>query len=243
VSERGTVSLMPTCLVDLVRPEAGVAAVRVLRRAGYAVTFPPGQTCCGQPAWNSGFPDDARRVASTTLDALAESEGPIVVLSGSCAATMLHAWPELFAGDARVSGVLERVVEFGALLAPLASTSQAIGARRPVAFHCSCHQRRGLRDTTSGAALISSLPGVELVEQADAEACCGFGGTFAIKFAGVSTAMGRDKVNAVHEAGAAELVSGDVGCLMHLGGVAAETQVPLATTTLPELLEREGWTP
>jgi L-lactate dehydrogenase complex protein LldE len=112
-----------------------------------------------------------------------------------------------------------------------------------VAFHCSCHQRRGLRDTTSGAALIGALPGVELVEQADADSCCGFGGTFAIKFPEVSTAMGRDKVNHVYEAGAAELVSGDVGCLMHLAGVAAETDVPLPTTTLPELLEREGWSP
>jgi L-lactate dehydrogenase complex protein LldE len=243
VSERGTVSLMPTCLVDLVRPVAGVAAVRVLRRAGYRVTFPPGQTCCGQPAWNSGFPEDARRVATTTLDALDGSEGPIVVLSGSCAATMLHVWPQLLAGDPRCGGVVERVVEFGALLAPLATTPPSAGERRPVAFHCSCHQRRGLRDTTSGAALISSLPGVELVEQADAEACCGFGGTFAIKFPDVSTAMGRDKVNAVHQAGASELVSGDLGCLMHLGGVADETKVPVTTTTLPELLEREGWTP
>ncbi|HET6173982.1 MAG TPA: (Fe-S)-binding protein [Gaiellales bacterium] len=243
MSERGTVSLMPTCLVDLVRPEAGVAAVRVLRRAGYHVTFPGGQTCCGQPAWNSGYPEEARRVAATTLAALAESEGPIVVLSGSCAATMLHAWPELFAGDARATAVLERVVEFGALLAPLASSAPSIGARRHVAFHCSCHQRRGLRDTTSGTALIDSLAGVELVQQADADSCCGFGGTFAIKFPDVSTAMGRDKVNHVREAGAAELVSGDVGCLMHLGGVAAETGVPLETTTLPELLEREGWSP
>jgi L-lactate dehydrogenase complex protein LldE len=243
VSARGTVALMPTCLVDLVRPEAGVAAVRVLRRAGFDVTFPEGQTCCGQPAWNSGFPDEARRVATTTLTALAAGEGPIVVLSGSCAATMLHAWPELFEGDPRAARVLERVVEFGALLAPIASAAPRAGERRPVAFHCSCHQRRGLRDTTSGTTLISSLPDVELVEQADADACCGFGGTFAIKFAEVSTAMGRDKVNAVHEAGAAELVSGDVGCLMHLAGVAAETHVTLATSTLPELLEREGWTP
>jgi L-lactate dehydrogenase complex protein LldE len=243
VNERETIALMPTCLVDLVRPEAGVSAVRVLRRAGYRVTFPEGQTCCGQPAWNSGFPDDARRVAGATLTALAASEGPIVVLSGSCAATMLHAWPELFAGDPRLPGVLERVVEFGALLAPRASTAPTVGARRPVAFHCSCHQRRGLRDTTSGALLISSLPNVELVEQADADACCGFGGTFAIKFPGVSTAMGRDKVDAVRAAGAGELVSGDLGCLMHLGGVAAENDVPLATTTLPELLDREGWAP
>ena len=87
------------------------------------------------------------------------------------------------------------------------------------------------------------MPGVELVEQADADSCCGFGGTFAIKFADVSTAMGRDKVGNVHAAGAAELVSGDVGCLMHLGGVAAEQDIPIVTTTLPELLEREGWSP
>jgi L-lactate dehydrogenase complex protein LldE len=140
--------------------------------------------------------------------------------------------------------VLARVVEFGAFLAPLAAAAPADSASgRPVAFHCSCHQRRGLRDTTSGTTLISSLPDVELIEQADADACCGFGGTFAIKFSGVSTAMGRDKVNAVHEAGARELVSGDLGCLLHLSGVATENRVALTTTTLPELLEREGWTP
>ncbi len=243
MSERGAVALMPTCLVDLVRPEAGVAAVRVLRRAGYRVAFPEGQTCCGQPAWNSGFPDEARRVAATTLAALAPSEGAIVVLSGSCAATMLHAWPELFPGDARLARVLERVVEFGALLAPLAHEPEPSERRKRVAFHCSCHQRRGLRDTSSGTRLLSSLPGVELVEHADADACCGFGGTFAVKFPGVSVAMGRDKVAAVGEAGAEELVSGDLGCLMHLGGVAEEQRAALATTTLPELLEREGWRP
>jgi L-lactate dehydrogenase complex protein LldE len=139
--------------------------------------------------------------------------------------------------------VLERVVEFGALLAPLASEAAPSDSRRRVAFHCSCHQRRGLRDTSSGTRLLAALPGVELVEQADADACCGFGGTFAIKFAGVSVAMGGDKVAAVAEAGAEELVSGDLGCLMHLGGVAAEQNAALVTTTLPELLEREGWRP
>ena len=243
MSARGTVALMPTCLVDLVRPEAGVSAVRVLRRAGYRVTFPEGQTCCGQPAWNSGYPDDARRVAATTLGALAGATARSSCSPGSCAATMLHAWPELFAGDPRLARVLERVVEFGALLAPLASTAPTVGARRPVAFHCSCHQRRGLRDTTSGAKLISSLPGVELVEQVDADSCCGFGGTFAIKFPGVSTAMGRDKVNHVHEAGAGELVSGDSAASCTSAAWPPRTRSRSSTTTLPELLDREGWTP
>jgi L-lactate dehydrogenase complex protein LldE len=236
VSARGTIALMPTCLVDLVRPEAGVSAVRVLRRAGYRVTFPEGQTCCGQPAWNSGFPEDAKRVASTTLAALAGSEGPIVVLSGSCAATMLHAWPELFAGDPRLAGVLERVVEFGALLAPLASTVPTVGARRPVAFHCSCHQRRGLRDTTSGAKLISSLPNVELVEQVDADSCCGFGGTFAIKNADTSVAMVADKARHVRETGAEVLVAGDNSCLMNIGGVLTRQRAGVRVMHLAEIL-------
>jgi L-lactate dehydrogenase complex protein LldE len=236
VSARGVVALMPTCLVDLVRPEAGVSAVRVLRRAGYRVTFPEGQTCCGQPAWNSGFPDDARRVAATTFEALAASEGPIVVLSGSCAATMLHAWPELFGDDPRLAGVLERVVEFGAFLAPLARAAPAGEARRPVAFHCSCHQRRGLRDTTSGTTLISSLPGVELVEQSDADACCGFGGTFAVKNADTSMAMLSDKVRYVLDSRAEVCTSADNSCLMHIGGALRRGRTGVRTVHLAEIL-------
>ena len=156
------------------------------------------------------------------------------MLSGSCAATMLHAWPELFEGDPRLAGVLERVVEFGALLAPLArATPRLRRERRPVAFHCSCHQRRYLGDTTSGEALLAAPGRVERVSRrAREDLCCGFGGTFAIKFAHVSGAMGRDKVAALDEAGAAELVSGDLGCLMHLDGCARATGSPLAATSL-----------
>ena len=238
-----TIALMPTCLVDLVRPETGEAAVRVLRRAGYTVSFPPGQTCCGQPAWNSGFPDEARRVAEQTLSSLAASDGAIVVLSGSCASTMLHVWPELMPDDARVASVLERVVEFGALLAPKAQPATARDDAEPTAYHCSCHQRRGLRDTESGARLLDALPGVERREAAEEDACCGFGGTFSIKFPGVSGAMGRDKVRWTTEGGAETLVSGDLGCLMHLEGIARAGGEALRTISLPELLDREGWTP
>jgi L-lactate dehydrogenase complex protein LldE len=120
-----------------------------------------------------------------------------------------------------------------------------VGAYYPhrVTYHPTCHSLRLLKVGDAPLRLLRNVRGLELVELGMAQECCGFGGTFAIKFPGVSTAMGRDKVNHVHEAGAGELVSGDLGCLMHLGGVAAENQVALATTTLPELLVREGWTP
>ena len=219
--------------------------MRVLRRAGYRVTFPEGQTCCGQPAWNSGFPDDARRVAATTLDALAGERRPdrraLGLVRRDDAARLARA---VRRRRRALAGVLERVVEFGALLAPLASTAPTVGARRPVAFHCSCHQRRGLRDTTSGATLISSLPSVELVEQVDADACCGFGGTFAIKFPDVSTAMGRDKVEP-RPRGRRRRARLGRSRLPHAPRRRGrrERSVALATTTLPELLDREGWTP
>ena len=212
------VALMPTCLVDLVRPETGEAAVRVLRRAGYTVSFPPGQTCCGQPAWNSGFPDEARRVAQQTLNALAASEGPVVVLSGSCASTMLHVWPELFPDDSRAAAVLERVVEFGALLAPKALPATPQADAQPTAYHCSCHQRRGLRDAESGARLLDALPGVERREAAEEDACCGFGGTFSIKLGEISTRMADNKCVNIGVTGADAIVGGDLGCLLNIEG-------------------------
>lgn len=239
------VNLFVSCLVDLVRPRAGEAAVRVLRRAGYEVGFPPGQTCCGQPAWNTGYPDEARKVAAATLEAFAATEGPIVGLSGSCVATISHVWPELFEDDVARHGqaldVASRVRELGAFLAPDASPTATNTDARPVAFHCSCHQRRGLGEAAAGPALIASLPGVEHVEVPQDELCCGFGGTFSVSFPQVSGAMGLDKARAVVESGARELVSGDLGCLLHVQGCAGAAGIELTTTTLAELLDREGY--
>ena len=244
---RGVVNLFVSCLVDLVRPEAGEAAVRVLRRCGYEVRFPRGQTCCGQPAWNSGFPDDARRVATPTLRALAASEGPIVGLTGSCVATVGHVWPELFGGDpalvADAHDVAGRTVELGALLAPLARPVESAPDAAPVAFHCSCHQRRGLRDTGSGPALLDALPRVQRREAAHDEVCCGFGGTFSVSFGALSGSMGRDRARWTRESGAGTLVSSDLGCLLHVGGCAQKEGEPIETLTLAELLDREGFAP
>jgi L-lactate dehydrogenase complex protein LldE len=239
------VSLFVSCLVDLVRPRAGEAAVRVLRRAGHAVRFPAGQTCCGQPAWNSGFPDEARRVAANTLEAFAATEGPIVGLSGSCVATIHHVWPELFEADVARHGqavdVAERVHELGAFLAEGAQPVAHAADARPVAFHCSCHQRRGLGQAGAGPALLDTLRGVQPVSLPQDELCCGFGGTFSVKFPQVSGAMGLDKARSVVESGAVELVSGDLGCLLHVQGCAGAAGIELATTTLAEFLDREGY--
>jgi L-lactate dehydrogenase complex protein LldE len=238
------VQLFVTCLVDLVRPSAGEAAVRVLRRAGHEVAFAKGQTCCGQPAWNSGFPDEARRVAGTTLDALAATDGPIVGLSGSCVATVQHVWPELFRSDVtrhgRALDVARRVRELGAFLAEGATPVERRADARPVAFHCSCHQRRELGEAGAGPALLATLPGVAHVPLPQDELCCGFGGTFSVKFPQVSGAMGLDKARSVLDAGTRELVSSDLGCLLHVAGCAASAGIELETATLAELLDREA---
>jgi L-lactate dehydrogenase complex protein LldE len=239
------VSLFVSCLVDLVRPGAGEAAVRVLRRSGHDVAFPSGQTCCGQPAWNSGFPDEARRVAANTLRAFAATEGPIVGLSGSCVATIHDVWPELFKADvarhAQALDVSRRVRELGAFLAEDATRAAPAPNARPVAFHCSCHQRRGLGEAAAGPALLQAVPGIEHVTLPQDELCCGFGGTFSVKFPQVSGAMGLDKARTVVESGASELVSGDLGCLLHVQGCAEAAGIELRTATLAEFLDREGY--
>ncbi len=239
------VNLFVSCLVDLVRPGSGEAAVRVLRRTGHEVSFARGQTCCGQPAWNSGFPDEARRVAATTLEALAATEGPIVGLSGSCVSTVHHVWPELFRADvarhALAVDVAGRVRELGAFLAEDATPVARADDARTVAFHCSCHQRRELGEADAGPALLATLPQVARVPVPQEELCCGFGGTFSVKFPQVSGAMGLDKARAVIESGTHELVSSDLGCLLHVAGCAAAAGIELETTSLAEFLDREGY--
>jgi L-lactate dehydrogenase complex protein LldE len=233
------VSLFVSCLVDLVRPSAGEAAVRVLRRSGHQVRFPAGQTCCGQPAWNSGYPDEARRVAAATLAAFAATEGPIVGLSGSCVSTIHHVWPELFRADvarhAEALDVAGRVRELGAFLAEGRAAATHPADARPVAFHCSCHQRRELGEAAAGPALLDSLPGVQPVPLPQEELCCGFGGTFSVRQPEISVAMADDKL-AVD--GVDAIVSADPGCLMHLHGRAQATGNALPLVHLATALAR-----
>lgn len=221
------VYLFATCLVDQFDPEAGLDAVRLLEREGIRVHFPQEQTCCGQPAYTSGYTAEARQVAAAQLE-LFPLDQPIVIPSGSCGGMMVHHWPLLFADDAalhaKAQAVAARVVEFSHFardvlgLPELAAASRAAQAQRPVkvALHTSCSARREMGVHLPSRALLAALPGVEVVQQAREAECCGFGGTFSARHPAISGAMVADKLASVRDAGAEVLVSADCGCLLNL---------------------------
>ena len=210
-----------TCLVDLFYPEAGLAGMQLIHREGVRVVFPPDQSCCGQPAYNSGYLDEARRVARAQIELFAEP-WPVVVPSASCAATMRFHYPDLFAGEplhAQAIALSERVYELTEfLLHVLRIELQDRGEPLRVANHTSCTGRRKLGVAGAAEQLLSQLDRVEYVEQERADECCGFGGTFAVKYPEISAAMVSDKADAIEQSGADLLIGGDCGCLMNIGG-------------------------
>ena len=246
--ERVRASLFVTCIVDQLYPDVGESSVRVLRRLGVDVDFPEGQTCCGQPAFNSGFWSDARPLARRFLDTFRDSSH-IVVPSGSCAAMVRVFYPELLRDDADLHKAAQDVgsrthelSEFIVDVLGVSDFSGAIGAsahstRRRVTYHEACHLRRELGATTQPRTLLKSLPGVELVEMEQAEVCCGFGGTFAVKYPDISGAMLRDKIENVRKTGADTLVSCDSSCLMHVAGGMAKQGSAARAMHLAELLD------
>jgi L-lactate dehydrogenase complex protein LldE len=211
------------CLVDMMAPGAGVDAIALIEAAGITVHFPPGQSCCGQPAHSSGYADEARQVAQAQLG-LFDQPWPIVVPSGSCAGMMVHHWPALFAGDAtlqqQAQAVARRVVEWSHFAHDVLGLTQpqARAQQSPikVALHTSCHARREMGSHVPSEALLRALPGVELVQQLRNAECCGFGGTFSARHPAVSGAMVSDKLDTVAATGAQVLVSADCGCLLNL---------------------------
>jgi L-lactate dehydrogenase complex protein LldE len=213
-----------TCLIDLFYPEAGLSAMRLLRRTGVRVLYPQGQTCCAQPAYNSGYREEARKVARLQLDALA-GEPPVVVPSASCAGMLKVHYPRLFAGTpdfARAEQLAGRVVELTDFLARVLDIElDDLGPQIKVVLHSSCSSRREMGVADAAVDLLARLDGVESVEPANATECCGFGGTFAVKQADVSGAMVRDKTDALRATGAARVISQDCGCLMNIGGAFA----------------------
>lgn len=210
-----------TCLVDLLYPRAGLAGMQLLRAAGIDVVLPRDQTCCGQPAFNSGYRDEALAVARAQLDAF-PGDAPIVVPSGSCAGMIKHHWPELFAGqpDARrAQAVAERVYELTEFLVDVLDVRlEDLGEPLQVAIHSSCSARREMGVADRIERLVGQLEGVEVLVQQRAAECCGFGGTFAVKQGDVSGAMVKDKTDALRATGAARVISQDCGCLMNIGG-------------------------
>ena len=241
--QRPRVALFITCLADQFFPQVGECAVAVLRRLGVQVTFNAGQTCCGQPAFNTGFRNEAREVAARVLN-LFDDADYVVAPSGSCSSMVRVFYPELFAHDPfrlkQAEKLQSRFFEFSEFLVKVLGVEDA-GASFPhrVAYHDSCHLLRELQIEDEPRTLLRAVRGIELVEIEDYRLCCGFGGTFSVKFPEVSVAMGQDKVQAAMRAGAEYLVANDAGCLMHLAGVVHRQSLGLKTIHLAELLAQQ----
>lgn len=224
-----------TCLVDVFQGEAGLAAVELIEAEGVRVIYPQGQTCCGQPPFNSGYRDEARTVALGQM-AMFPKPIPIVVPSGSCAAMMRVHYPHLFAGtphEAAARALAARVFEWSEFMVHVLNARLTDrGAPLKVTYHPSCHLLRELGAGEGPLALLRQLNQVDLVPLPQAEECCGFGGTFSVKYDAISAAMVRDKVRHVAETGARVLVSADSGCLMNIAGALSRAGEPVAAMPL-----------
>lgn len=240
-----TVQLFVTCLVDNFFPNVGFAVVEILERLGLTVEFPQAQTCCGQPAFNGGFWDDARAMARHTLDVLSGSSAPIVVPSGSCADMIIHHYPEILAGDpsyaAKAGEVAGRTYEFTQFLVDvLGVTDLQTRASGCLTYHASCHGLRGLGLRDQPRQLLNHVEGVEQKELPEAEACCGFGGLFAIKMGDISGAILQRKLDNIEASGADTVVGGDVSCLMHIAGGLRRRGSQVRVKHLAEVLAGSG---
>jgi L-lactate dehydrogenase complex protein LldE len=236
------VSLFITCLGDQLFPEVGLSVVRVLRRLGCEVDFPEAQVCCGQPAFNSGYRDEARIVARALLDAFETSEY-VVSPSGSCTAMIHHYYEELFAGDPelleRARRFRQKTHEFSQFLRRVLGVSE-LRARFPetVTYHASCHGSRLLGVREEPLELLNLVDGIELRALERCEDCCGFGGTFSVKLSDLSAAMADEKVGHVAATGARYLVGTDMGCLMNIAGRMRRRRVQIEVLHLAQLLDR-----
>jgi L-lactate dehydrogenase complex protein LldE len=234
-----TVTVFIPCFVDLNYPRVGVSVVQILERLGHRVEYPAELACCGQPAFNSGYWDEARPVALRTLERLKDAEA-VVIPSGSCGAMLKVFYRELFAGTrhaAAAEALSARVWEFSDFLVTRLGVTD-VGARFParVTFHDGCHGLRELGVKKPPRALLAQVRGLELVEMKDRETCCGFGGAFAVKFPMISTAMGEVKCASAAGTAADYIVSNDSSCLMHLQGLLSRQGQPMKTMHLAELL-------
>jgi L-lactate dehydrogenase complex protein LldE len=216
------VSLFVTCLVDQLWPSIGTSAVDVLRRVGCTVDFDERQTCCGQPAFNTGYRDEARTLAARFIEQYETSNADaIVVPSGSCTAMVQH-YEDLFADDAwrrRARAIADRTFELSDFLVNQLGTAD-VGARLAarLTWHDACHGLRDLRLHGEPRELLRHVRGAELIDLPNAAACCGFGGTFSVKYPEISVAIVDEKVEAIQRAGVDVVVSSDASCLMQIGG-------------------------
>ncbi len=215
------VGLFVTCLVDLFRPSVGFATVKLLEDAGFRVDVPASQTCCGQPAYNSGDLANTRAIARQVIETF-EPYDHVVVPSGSCGG-QIHKYPELFGDDpawrARAEALASKTHELLAFLTDMAGV-EAVHARfdHPVTYHDSCSGLRQLGVKVQPRRVLASVEGLELRELRETEVCCGFGGTFCVKYPEISERMVSDKVADMDATGADTVLAGDLGCLMNIAG-------------------------
>jgi len=240
------VALFVTCLVDGLTPEVGKSTVRLLERLGVEVEVPAQQTCCGQLHVNTGYPAKALPLIRNHVSTF-EGCDAVVVPSGSCTAAIRHQHADVArqAGDeklaARAEAVAAKTYELSEFLVDVLDTTD-VGAYFPhrVTYHPTCHSMRLLRVGDKPLQLLRKVRGIELVELPDADQCCGFGGTFAIKNAGVSAAMLADKAAAIVTTAASVCTAGDASCLMHIGGGLSRLKTGVGTMHLAEILASTG---
>ncbi|HEY4126135.1 MAG TPA: (Fe-S)-binding protein [Rhizomicrobium sp.] len=238
------VGLFVTCLVDLVRPQVGFAAVKLLEQAGCEVHVPASQTCCGQPAWNAGDNRNAAAIARNVVDAF-EGFDYVVAPSGSCAGMLRRHYPEVLKDDpryaARARALAERSHELMSFLVRVRGM-KTVEARcaRTVCYHDSCSSLREMGVRAEPRALLSSVEGLETRELTDPEICCGFGGLFSVKYPDISERMADDKLADAMATGASMLVGGDLGCLLHLAGRARRKGLALEVRHVAEILAGEA---
>ena len=216
------VALFVTCLVDLFRPSVGFATVKLLEDAGCQVVVPMAQTCCGQPAWNSGDKADTRSLAEAVIREF-EPYDYVVAPSGSCAGMLKHHYPELFAGDKkwqpRAEAFSAKVFEITSFLVDVLKVKKTPGQLKAnVTYHDSCAGLRELGISLQPRKLLKSKTGINLVEMKDSDVCCGFGGTFSIKYPEISNAIVSAKTENVTASKPDLLLAGDLGCLLNIAG-------------------------
>ena len=233
------VTLFVPCFVDMCYPKVGISIVQILERLGHTVEYPEELTCCGQPAFNSGYWVEAREVALRVLNRLKDSEA-VVIASGSCGAMLKVFYPELFANTPQADDaktLAEKCYEFSDFLVTKLGVTD-LGASFPakVTFHDGCHGLRELGKKLPPRQLLAKVRGLELIEMGEAETCCGFGGTFAAKFPMVSTAMGEVKCASAQETGAEYIVSNDSSCLMQIQGLMDRQATRQRTIHIAEIL-------
>lgn len=232
------VGLFVTCVVDQFFPEVAWATVKVLKKAGVDICFDDSQTCCGQPAYNSGFWTEAQRV-SRKLFQLFPNVEHIVVPSGSCAAMMRNHIAELHTDRdaAEIQDFSRRITELSEFLVRVCKIEDLNASLRArAAYHDSCHALRDLNVGDAPKRLLRKVRELELVELPGADQCCGFGGLFSVKYPEISASMGADKLRFIKQTGANTLISADMSCLMHLKGLMQRQDVKVRTMHLAEVL-------